>query len=162
MWLAPLDAAPLAAGGDRAADVGRAGRQRVPSLAVALLAVARFAPPRVLGAALPAPSVTCLATSLPLTRGDARRPGSRRTRPHPHEPAARTLLPPRDGGRPPPCSRRISTCVPVSTTACPASLHVASKRSRSAARGWEAGPQPPSQATSPGSARRSDRTPFVD
>lgn len=29
-------------------------------------------------------------------------------------------------------------------------------------RGWEAGPQPPSQATSPGSARRSDRTPFVD
>ena len=40
---APLDAAPLAAGIDRAADVGRAGRQRVPSLAVALLAVARLA-----------------------------------------------------------------------------------------------------------------------
>ena len=40
---APLDAAPLAAGSDRAADVGRAGRQRVPSLAVALLAVARLA-----------------------------------------------------------------------------------------------------------------------
>ena len=59
----PLDAAPLAAGGDRAADVGRAGRQRVPSLAVALLAVARFAPPLVLGAALPAPSVTCLHVS---------------------------------------------------------------------------------------------------
>ena len=49
---APLDAAPLAVGSDRAADVGRAGRQRVPSLAVALLAVARFAPPLVLGAAL--------------------------------------------------------------------------------------------------------------
>ena len=43
--------------------VGRAGRQRVPSLAVALLAVARFAPPLVFGAALPAPSVTCLHVS---------------------------------------------------------------------------------------------------
>ena len=60
---APLDAAPLAACSDRAADVGRAGRQRVPSLAVALLAVARFAPPLVLGAARPAPSVTCLHVS---------------------------------------------------------------------------------------------------
>ena len=29
-------------------------------------------------------------------------------------------------------------------------------------RGWEAGLIPPSQATSLGSARRSDRTPFVD
>ena len=53
----PLDAAPLVAGGDRAADVGRAGRQRVRSL-VAALAVADLAAG--VGAAPPAPSVARL------------------------------------------------------------------------------------------------------
>ena len=92
MWLAPLDAAPLAAGGDRAADVGRAGRQRVPSLAVALLAVARFAPPLVLGAALPAPSATCLHVS-----------SSKERRGSPRAAAARSVgrTPPRPRGRQP-------------------------------------------------------------
>ena len=93
-----------------------------------------LASPLVLGAALPAPSVTSspASTSLPL-QGEERlgvRVAAVLDRIHtsrPPEPSSRHVM---VAGHHP-CSPRISTCVPISTTACPAIL--AASRPRAAA-----------------------------